>query len=43
MCDLPGDLGLTVIDELPEMIGWMYEGKFADEPLRLPTQEITVE
>ena len=23
MRDLPGDLGLTVIDELPEMIGWV--------------------
>jgi len=23
MCDLPGDLGLIVIDDLPEMIGWM--------------------
>jgi len=23
MWDLPGDLGLIVIDELPEMIGWM--------------------
>ena len=22
MRDLPGDLGLTVIDDLPEMIGW---------------------
>ena len=23
MWDLPGDLGLNVIDELPEMIGWV--------------------
>jgi len=23
MRDLPGDLGLNVIDELPEMIGWV--------------------
>jgi hypothetical protein len=22
MCDLPGDLGLSVVDDLPEMIGW---------------------
>ena len=22
MCDLPGDLGLIGIDELPEMSGW---------------------
>jgi hypothetical protein len=25
MLDLPSDLGLTVIDDLPEMIGWLGE------------------
>ena len=27
MRDLPGDLGLIVIDDLPEMIGWVKKQK----------------
>jgi len=28
MWDLPGDLGLIVIDDLPETIGWMKGEKY---------------
>jgi len=39
MWDLPGDLALNVIDDLPEMIGWMKREKEAK--LNQPRQKQT--